>query len=67
MTEVTGVYLTSDKVRKRYDNINPVTLQRWVRNKEMGFPQPMVIGRRWYFKLTEIEEWERKRQEEGKP
>lgn len=51
-------YLTSNKVLVRFDNISRMTLQRWVRNPDMGFPQPMIIGNRWYFKLSEIEAWE---------
>jgi len=65
MTEEQDVYLTSAKVCKRYDNINTVTLQRWVRNPELEFPQPLVVGRRWYFKVSELEEWEKRHRGKG--
>jgi hypothetical protein len=35
------------------------TLDRWLAKAELKFPRPLVINRRRYFFLNEIEEWER--------
>lgn len=65
MTEEQDVYLTTTKVRKRFGGLTSTTIQRWVRDPELAFPQPLVVGRRWYFKLKEIEQWEEKRRQMG--
>jgi predicted DNA-binding transcriptional regulator AlpA len=36
-----------------------MTLWRRERDKALGFPAAIVINRRKYFRLTEIEAWER--------
>jgi hypothetical protein len=35
------------------------TLDRWLADSTLNFPSPMLIKRRRYFFLDEIEEWER--------
>jgi hypothetical protein len=35
------------------------TLDRWLANADLKFPLPLIINRRRYFFLDEIEEWER--------
>ena len=35
------------------------TLDRWLADPELKFPRPMLINRRRYFFLDEIEDWER--------
>lgn len=52
-------YLTQPKVRRRY-GVSDMTVWRWVHDSRLGFPQPIQIGRRNYFKLSELEEFERK-------
>jgi predicted DNA-binding transcriptional regulator AlpA len=61
MTEERDVYLTAVKVRKRFGDIAPVTLYRWIEDPEIAFPKPLKVGGRRFFKLKEIEEWEEKR------
>jgi len=58
MTVENDGYLTSNKVLERFDNISRMTLQRWVRDPKLGFPQPMIIGHRWYFRKSELDEFE---------
>ncbi|MFC5556485.1 DNA-binding protein [Methylobacterium iners] len=53
-------WLNSSEVRARY-RISAATLNRWDRDKELGFPQPMVINRRKLYPLTQLETWERSR------
>ena len=45
----------------RFGDITPMTLWRWLKDPNMNFPQPIVINRRRYFELSEIEAWERNR------
>lgn len=52
------VYVPAAKVRERYGGISDMSLWRWVRNPEMGFPQPLTINRRRYWCLRELEVWE---------
>jgi predicted DNA-binding transcriptional regulator AlpA len=35
------------------------TLDRWIGDDDLGFPRPMLINKRRYFLLGEIEAWER--------
>jgi predicted DNA-binding transcriptional regulator AlpA len=35
------------------------TLDRWLNNDELRFPRPLLINKRRYFILEEIEAWER--------
>lgn len=55
-------YLTATQVRARLGNISDMTLWRWLRSEEMGFPQPIIIASRRYFDEAEISAWQRKRQ-----
>lgn len=58
-------YITSSKVLVRFGDISRMTLQRWVRDPELGFPQPLIIGQRWYFKKSELDDWERQQREKS--
>lgn len=53
-------FVSTAVVCKRYGIAN-ITLKRWMKDPSMDFPVPLDIGNRWYFRLSEIEEWERKR------
>ncbi len=48
-------HLTTADVRQRY-KISDMTLGRWVADR--GFPRPMRIGRRTYWRLADIEAFE---------
>jgi predicted DNA-binding transcriptional regulator AlpA len=45
---------------QRY-SVSDRTIDRWCNNSELGFPQPMVVNKRRYWRLSELEEWERSR------
>ena len=51
-------YLDSRGVQQRL-HISEATLHRWMKDSKMGFPQPFRIRRRLYFKLADLEAWER--------
>lgn len=55
----TETYLTAPQVRKRY-NVTDMSLWRWQKNPDLGFPAPMVINRRRYWRECDLVEWERK-------
>ena len=38
----------------QYLGVNPNTVRSWVKNKDMPAQK---IGRRWKFKVSEIDEW----------
>ena len=52
--------LPARKVQLRYD-IADRTLDRWLPVPELNFPRPVVINRRRYFKIGELQVWERAR------
>jgi len=35
------------------------TLARWLQDESLGFPRPLIIRSRRYFKEAELVEWER--------
>ncbi len=53
-------YLTRPQVKARYQ-ISEMTMWRWEKNPDLNFPQPMVVGRRKYFKEEDLTAWERDR------
>jgi predicted DNA-binding transcriptional regulator AlpA len=59
------VYLNAAQVRARYGGISDMSLWRWLRDEELGFPKPYRINRLRYWKDSELTEWERTRQPDG--
>jgi len=55
------VYLKATQVRERYGGISDMTLWRWLRDKELGFPRPRRINRVRYWNDSELTEWEHAR------
>ncbi|WP_322885214.1 DNA-binding protein [Sinorhizobium medicae] len=55
-----GAYLTSNQVLARY-SIAPITFYRWQKTPALGFPKPLVINRRKFFKADDLAAWERER------
>lgn len=52
------VFLTSDQVRTRYGDVSAMWIERRLADAS-GFPPPIFIGRRRYWRQTELEAWER--------
>ena len=50
-------FLTGPQVQARYQKSH-VTLWRWVRDPDLGFPAPMQINRLNYWRLSDLEAWE---------
>jgi hypothetical protein len=56
----TGSLMPARKVQERYD-IADRTLDRWLESKTLNFPRPLVINKRRYWRIAELETWERAR------
>lgn len=54
-----AIYITSKRVRKRYDDISDMTLWRWLRDPSMSFPKPMIINRRRYWLESDLDAWDK--------
>lgn len=50
--------LPAASVWRRYGKSDR-TLDRWLKDESLGFPRPLVIRNRRYFKEAELLEWER--------
>ncbi len=59
MSDETEKYLTGPDVDKRYGRSSQ-TRWRWQNDPELGFPKPIKVKGRTLFKLSELEEWERR-------
>jgi predicted DNA-binding transcriptional regulator AlpA len=53
-------YLPAGAVRARY-GVSDMSLWRWLRDDALGFPAPIRINRRRFWKLAELEAWEASR------
>jgi hypothetical protein len=51
-------FLPARKVWERYD-VTSMTLHRWLHDERMAFPEPIYLGRFRYWRLTDLEAWER--------
>lgn len=52
---------TAKQVRTRFGGVSDMTLWRWLQDKSLGFPQPIIINGRRYFDEEALEAWERAR------
>jgi hypothetical protein len=57
-----GAYLTAGQVRGRY-GITDMTLWRWLRDPELGFPQPVTIRRRRYWSEAKLDAFDSEREQ----
>ena len=57
--EVDDVLIPAPQVRKRYGGRSDMWLWRLLRDAKSGFPQPFVINRRRYWRLSDLANWER--------
>jgi predicted DNA-binding transcriptional regulator AlpA len=52
------VWLTGPQVQQRF-NISALGLHRWLHDEQLQFPRPVKIRQRLFFRLREIENFER--------
>ena len=53
-------FLPAKQVERRY-SVCGRTLDRWEDNPELGFPKPSWINHRRYWRLADLQAWERAR------
>lgn len=53
-------FMPARSVWERY-GVTSMTLHRWLRDDALKFPQPVYIGRFRYWKIADLETWERAR------
>ena len=53
-------YLPAGQVRARY-GVSDMSLWRWLRDEALGFPHPIRINGRRFWRLTDLEEFEASR------
>lgn len=51
-------YLPQPKTARRY-NMTPMGLSRWRKSETLGFPVPYYFNGRPYWRIDELEHWER--------
>jgi hypothetical protein len=54
------VFLTSKQVRRRYGNMGRATLQRRIGDAASGFPKPIVMAERNYWRLADLLAYEKR-------
>jgi len=52
--------VTSTSVRVRYGGVTAMTIHRWLRNESLGFPQPIYINRRRYWREADLDAFDRR-------
>ena len=52
-------FLPARRTWERY-GVTSMTLHRWIADEGMNFPPPVYIGRFRYWKISDLELWERK-------
>jgi predicted DNA-binding transcriptional regulator AlpA len=50
-------YIPARYLRERY-RVSDMTIWRWLRDENLGFPKPTLINRRRYWILADLEDWE---------
>lgn len=60
----TDNYLPARVVWERY-GVSSITLHRWIKSPEMHFPKPFYLGRYRYWKIADLEAWERSAPRQG--
>jgi predicted DNA-binding transcriptional regulator AlpA len=53
------------RVRARYSGITEMTLWRWLRDEDLGFPKPYVINGRRLWDEAELDAFDRTRRPDG--
>lgn len=49
--------ITATAAREMLGGISDMSLWRWLHDPSLGFPQPVYIAGRRYFRASEIEDW----------
>ncbi len=58
--------ISAATVRDLCGGVTEMTIWRWVHHPSLGFPKPVKIGRRSYWKETELATWLDRQSEESR-
>jgi hypothetical protein len=69
MTDIDAhdVFLQMRDVRKRYGGVSHMFIERKLRDPDSDFPKPVYIGRRRFWSLLQLVQYERKCAKAPKP
>lgn len=56
--------LPARQTMQRY-GIADRTLDRWLADPALSFPKPVVVNKRRYFRVADLQSWERDRAKDG--
>jgi hypothetical protein len=59
------IWISAPSIAERFD-VSDKTIARWERNPELGFPRATLINKRRFFRLDEVEAWERSQASRGR-
>ena len=54
-------YVTAAQVKRRCGAISDMTLHRWLKNEQLGFPKPIKINNRRLWDSKHLENFDQKR------
>lgn len=60
MSNTDDVFLSARQVRNRFGGISDMALHRWLHDDRIGFPKPIVIGTRRFWKLEDLQAFEKR-------
>ncbi len=49
--------ISASSVRRFLGGVSDMTLHRWLKDPDLGFPEPTIICRRRYWKRGDIDTW----------
>jgi predicted DNA-binding transcriptional regulator AlpA len=52
------VFLAARQVRDRYGGVSDMSLWRWLHDDRLGFPKPLRIHNRRFWRLSDLRAWE---------
>ena len=58
-------YLSAKQTRHRFGDVCDMTLWRWIKDPALGFPPPLRINGRRFWKVADLERWEAVRMHEA--
>ena len=54
-------WIGAPQVRKRYNDLSDMGLWRWLHDPKLNFPHPHYVNGRRYWRISQLERWERAR------
>ena len=59
--------MTARQVRQTCGPVTDMTLWRWLRDESTGFPKPVYVNRRRYWRAAEVAAWWASRSKDAPP